>query len=86
LALTAPLACEPLLASAPVQPPLAWQAVALLELQVNVDVPPAARLVGFAVNVAVGATLTVTETLELEPPAPLQTIENAVFAVIAAVA
>jgi hypothetical protein len=86
LTLTAPVASEPLAASAPVQPPLAWQAVALLELQVSVEVAPAVKFVGLAVNVAVGTTLTVAETLELEPPAPLQTIENVVLVVIAAVA
>jgi hypothetical protein len=82
---TVAVACEPLLASVPVQPPLAWQAVASLELQVSVEVPPVATAVGFAVNVAVGTTLTVTETVALVPPAPLQTIENEVLAVIAAV-
>jgi hypothetical protein len=42
--------------NAPFQPPPeAVQAVALVELQVRVDVPPLAILVGFAVNAAVGA-------------------------------
>jgi hypothetical protein len=59
--------------------------VALVEIQVSVEVPPEATAVGFAVNVAVGTTLTVTETVALVPPAPLQTIENEVLAVIAAV-
>jgi hypothetical protein len=85
VALTVAGGCEPLLASVPVQPPLAWHAVALLELQVRLDVPPDATAVGFAVNVAVGTKLTVTETAVLDPPAPLQTIENEVLAVIAAV-
>ena len=78
--------CEPLAASVPVQPPLAWQAVALVEVQVSVDVPPTGTEVGLAVIVAVGTTLTVAATVELEPPAPLQTIEKVVLAVIAAVA
>lgn len=86
VALTAPVALEPLAASAPVHPPLAWQAVALVEVQVSVEEPPAATEVGLAVSVAVGTTLTVTETFELEPPAPLQTIENVELTVIAAVA
>jgi hypothetical protein len=60
--------------------------VALVELQVSVDVPPDATAVGFALSVAVGTTLTVTETAVLEPPAPLQTIENVVLVVTAAVA
>jgi hypothetical protein len=32
--------CEPLVAFAPVQPPLAEQLVALAEVQLRVDVPP----------------------------------------------
>jgi hypothetical protein len=38
---------------------VAVQAVALVELQVNVEAPPLATVTGFAVNVAVGTTLTV---------------------------
>ena len=86
VALTAPVDFEPLAASAPVQPPLAWQAVALVEVQVSVEEPPAATEVGLAVNVAMGTTLTVTDTVELDPPAPVQTIENVVLTVMAAVA
>jgi hypothetical protein len=85
-ALSVPVDLVPLVASAPLQPPLAWQAVALVEVQLSVDVPPTVTDVGFAVSVAVGTTLTVTDTVELEPPAPLQTIENVVLVVIATVA
>lgn len=76
---------ESLAASAPLQPPDAVQVVALVELQVRVEVPPLATVVGLAVSVAVGTTLTVTETVALEPPAPVQTIENVELDVIAAV-
>ena len=48
---------EPLVGSEPVQPPEAVQAVALLELQVRVAVPPAVMVVGVAPNVTLGATL-----------------------------
>ena len=45
----------PLDANAPLKPLVPVQAVALVELQVNVAAPPYARSVELAVNVAVGA-------------------------------
>jgi hypothetical protein len=81
LAVTAPVLFVPLVAKAPVQPPDAVHEVALVEPQVSVDVPPAATTVGFAVNVAVGrtltlpATVTVAVTAALEPPGPEQVSE-----------
>ena len=43
--LSVPVLLLPLAASAPVQPPVAVQAVALVELQVNVDAAPPATVV-----------------------------------------
>jgi hypothetical protein len=67
----------------PLQPPEAVHAVAWVEFHVRVEVPPVATLVGFAVNAAVGtagaATVTVTVTAGLTPPAPVQVSEYDVF-------
>jgi hypothetical protein len=61
----------------PLQPPEAVQEVALVELQVSVDVPPLAIVVGLAVNVEVGrgAIVTVAVAAVLVPPAPAQVNE-----------
>jgi hypothetical protein len=77
----------PLLATAPLQPPEAVHAVALVELHVSVEVPPAATLVGFAVKVAVGTAVTATVTVAavLVPPGPAQVSEYVVVVVIAPV-
>jgi hypothetical protein len=50
----------PLVGWAPDQPPEAAQLVAFAALHVNVDVPPLATLVGFAVRETVGAGSKVT--------------------------
>jgi hypothetical protein len=66
---------EPLVvARGPVQPPEAVQEVAFAEVQVRVDAPPLAILVGEAVKVEVGTGATVTTTLAwlLLPPGPVQ--------------
>jgi hypothetical protein len=87
VALSAPVDCEPLVAKLPDQPPEAVQAVALVEDQVNVVLPPLAMLVGFALIETVGAgegTDTVTDCAA-EPPAPVQVNVNFVAAVSAAV-
>jgi hypothetical protein len=66
---------EPEPAKAPLQPPVALQVVALVEVQVNVAVCPVAITVGFTVKVAVGTaciTLTVAEAGALTPPGPEQ--------------
>jgi hypothetical protein len=87
VALSAPVDCEPLLAKVPDQPPEAVHAVALLEDQVNVELPPLATLLGLALIVTDGAgaeTVTVADWLAL-PPAPVQVSANLVFVVRAAV-
>jgi hypothetical protein len=85
--LSAPVALEPLVASAPDQPPEAVQAVALVEDQVRVEAPPLETLLGLALKLNVGAgveTDTVTDC-EAEPPAPEHVSVYLVAAVIAAV-
>jgi hypothetical protein len=54
-------------------PPEAVHEVALVELQVSVDVPPLAIVAGFAVSVAVGlgAIVTVAVAGVLVPPVPV---------------
>ena len=71
----------------PLQPPEAVQEVALVELQVSVDAPPLATVVGFAVKVTVGAgiTVTVAVTTLLVPPVPVQANEYDALAVRALV-
>jgi hypothetical protein len=68
---TVPVDWLPPLGKAPVQPFDAVHAVALLELQVNVDVPPGATTEGVIAIVAVGMRLTTVLALAL-PPAPAQ--------------
>jgi hypothetical protein len=77
----------PLAVFVPLQPPEAVHDVALVELQVSVDVPPLAIVVGLAVSVAVGtgAMLTVAVAGVLVPPAPVQVNEYVVGAVSAPV-
>ncbi len=66
----------PLVAFAPVQPPEAVHAVALLEDQVSVELPPAVMLVALADKVAVGGGVAATVTVVLAgadlPLAPVQ--------------
>ena len=65
----------PLLAVLLVQPPVAAHELALVELQVSVDVPPLEIFVGLAVNVTVGCATTVTVAAALpEPLVPEQVI------------
>ncbi len=77
----------PLGGLAPLQAPEAVQELALVELQVNVEVPPSATAVGFAASVTVGAGITVTVAVAtlLPPPAPVQVNEYDVVAERAAV-
>lgn len=65
--------CEPDVDLVPDQPPDALHEVALVVLHVSVDVAPEAIAFGDALNVMVGAgmTVTVVEAAEL-PPAPVQ--------------
>jgi hypothetical protein len=72
---SAPVLCVPLAAFAPLQPPEAVHAVALVELHVSVEAPPLATTVGFAAIVAVGTMLTSTVDTGLVPPAPVHVIE-----------
>ncbi len=70
----------PLVASVPVQPPLAVQEVALVLDQVNVELLPDAMVVGLADKVTVGAgaaavTVTVALAGAVVPPAPVQVSE-----------
>jgi hypothetical protein len=78
----APLLCEPLVASVPLQSPAAVHALALAEFQVSVEAPPAATAPGLAVSCTVGNGF--TETLKLAgwlvPPAPLQVTVKLAFA------
>jgi hypothetical protein len=57
----------------PDQPPEAVHAVAFVELQLSVEVPPLLTVLGVAVKVTVGAaaeTVTVADCVAL-PPAPV---------------
>jgi hypothetical protein len=71
----------------PLQPPVAEQDVALVELHVSVEVPPLATEIGFAVRVTVGVpgTVTVAVATPLVPPAPVQVNKYEFVAVSAAV-
>jgi hypothetical protein len=87
VALSAPVVFDPVVAREPVQPPDAVQAVALVEVQVSVELPPLATLVGLALTETLGAgaeTVTVTDCAA-EPPAPVQVRVNVVLAVRAGV-
>ena len=66
--------CDPLVPKVPDQAPDAVQEVALVELQVRVELPPLPTLVGLAVKMTVGvAALTVTvANWEAVPPVPVQ--------------
>lgn len=80
-----PVLAVPLEARSPLQPPLAVQAVAFVELQVNEAALPAATATGLATSVAVGTTLIATFVGVLAPPSPEQVSEYVVFTVSAVV-
>jgi hypothetical protein len=88
VALRAPVDFDPLIASEPLQPPDAVQAVALVEDQVRVDALPLVTLEGLALNDTVGAegaeTVTVVDC-DAEPPVPVQVRVYFVVAVRAGV-
>ena len=70
----------------PLQPaPEAVHEVALVELQVSVEVPPLAMTEGAAANVAVGMMLTRTVEATLVPPVPVHVKEYELGIVIAPV-
>jgi hypothetical protein len=77
LAVNAPVLWLPLAAFVPLQPPEAVHDVALVELQVSVEVPPLAIGVGLADSVAVGMVpiVTVAVTTALIPPGPVHVSE-----------
>ena len=65
---------EPLVALAPLQPPVAAQEVALVDDHVSVEAAPLATVLGLADRVTAGAawvTDTVTDCVALPPP-PVQ--------------
>jgi hypothetical protein len=74
VAVSLPVLVLPLADSAPLQPPEAEQAVALVEDQVRVEAAPLATVVGLAESVTVGAgAFTVTVAVwEALPPLPVQ--------------
>ena len=85
-AVSGPLSRLPVVASAPDQPPLAIQPLALLELQVSIVVSPEATLLGLAVSVTDGAAGTPMVTLCVaEPPGPAQLSVNVVVMISGAV-
>ncbi|HZF16518.1 MAG TPA: hypothetical protein VE046_11290 [Steroidobacteraceae bacterium] len=72
-ALNAPVLAVPESALLPDQAPLAVHAVALVDDQVSVELPPLTTLVGLAVSVTAGAGGAVTATVtdaSSDPPAP----------------
>jgi hypothetical protein len=83
VAVIAPVACEPAVATDPDQPPEAVQAVALVDDQVTVELPPLATLVGLALKETLGGlaeTVTVADC-DAEPPAPVHVSVYLVVAV-----
>ena len=74
VAVRAGVVWEPAVASEPLHPPEAAQAVALVDDQLNADVAPLLTVAGFAVRVTAGAgvlTETVADCAAL-PPLPVQ--------------
>lgn len=68
------MACDPLVAWLPLQPPEAVQEVAWLDDQVRVELAPLAIVLGLALKLTVGTsevTVTVADCAAL-PPAPVQ--------------
>jgi hypothetical protein len=74
VAVTAPVDCEPLVATDPLQAPEAVQAVASVEDQVNVALPPLDTLLGLALIVTVGGVADVVTIADCDaaPAAPVQ--------------
>jgi hypothetical protein len=71
---SAPVDHVPLVATGPLQPPEAVQAVAFSEFHVKVDIPPLATVAGDAVRVTVGAGVSTTTSVDCAevPPTPEQ--------------
>jgi len=88
LAVKAPVDCDPFVALEPDQAPEAVQAVALVEDQLSIELPPLAIVLGLALKltVAVGVVVTVTMAdCAAEPPAPVHVSVYLVVAVSAPV-
>ncbi len=70
----APVDHVPLVPTAPCQPPEAVQAVASVELQRRLDVPPSATVVGLADMMIVGTGEVTTTSVDcvVDPPLPEQ--------------
>ena len=74
VAVSAGVVCVPAVASEPLHPPEAAQAVALVDDQLSTEVAPLLTVAGFAVSVTAGAgvlTETVADCAAL-PPLPVQ--------------
>jgi hypothetical protein len=89
LTVSAPVGCVPLGAWAPDHAPEAVQPVTFVPIHARLDALPLATVVGFAVNVSVGAgggavSVTVTER-EIGPPGPEQSRLNVLLMVSAPV-
>jgi hypothetical protein len=74
---TGPVLWLPLIPTEPLHPPVAVQALALVDLHIKVALAPATTAAGVAVKVTVGAgrMLTVTTTGAVRPPGPTQASE-----------
>jgi hypothetical protein len=84
---SAPVACDPLIASLPLHPPEALQEVAFVDDQGRVELLPLAMVLGLALKLTVGAaevTVTVADCAAL-PPAPVQASVYVAFALSAPV-
>jgi hypothetical protein len=88
VAVIAPVAWEPLVAIDPLQAPEAVHAVALVEDQVNVELPPLETLVGLALMETLGGAADVVTVADwdAEPPVPVHVSVNLVVVVRAEVA
>jgi hypothetical protein len=85
---SAPVLCVPLVRCVPFHAPEAVQEVALVEDQLNVELPPLATFVGLALNETLGAAdevVTIADCAAV-PPAPVQVRVYLVAAVRGAVA
>ena len=75
LAVRAPVDCEPLTGLVPDQAPEAVQEVALVEVQLNVELPPLATVLALAAMLTVAVFFALTVTFvdwAAVPPSPLQ--------------
>ena len=79
---SAPVDCEPLVGTTPLQPPEAWHDVAFRALHVRVAAPPLLTVDGSADSVTLGGSVTTTSAVCVaDPPLPVQVSVNEVVAV-----